>query len=72
MFNFEEFKSSKQGKEKLGPAYDAKKIGLGKDFQSKTSDILKVFEPIIKVLRSIDGDEKPTMGFIYKAIDKAK
>ena len=72
MFDYEEFKSSKWGKEKSGCAYEAKKIVLGKDFQSKASDILKVLKPIVKVLRLVNGDEKPTMGFIYKAIDRAK
>ncbi|KAJ6988930.1 hypothetical protein NC653_021740 [Populus alba x Populus x berolinensis] len=28
--------------------------------------------PLIKVLRLVDSDEKPTMGFIYKAMDEAK
>ncbi|CAL0306258.1 unnamed protein product [Lupinus luteus] len=32
----------------------------------------KVFEPIVKVLRLVDGDTKPTMGFLYEAIDRAK
>ena len=72
MFDLEEFKRSKWGKEKAGPAYESKKIVLGKEFWSKTSDIIKVFEPIVKVLRLVDGDEKPTMGFLYEAIDRAK
>lgn len=33
---------------------------------------MKVFEPIVKVSRLVDGDEKPTMDFIYEAIDRAK
>jgi hypothetical protein len=28
-------------------------------------------EPLVKVLRMVDG-EKPTMGFVYKAMDQAK
>ena len=28
-------------------------------------------EPLVKVLRMVDGD-KPTMGFIYEAMDHAK
>jgi hypothetical protein len=72
MFNSQEFKDSKWGKEKSGPAYDAKKIVLGKEFWSKANDIIKVFEPLVRVLRLVDGDEKPTMGFIYEAIDRAK
>ena len=34
--------------------------------------MLKVHEPLLKVLRLVDGDEKSTMRFIYKAMDRAK
>ena len=27
---------------------------------------------LVKVLRLVDGDTKPTMSYIYKAMDKAK
>ncbi|KAI3939177.1 hypothetical protein MKX01_002045, partial [Papaver californicum] len=33
---------------------------------------LKSVIPLVKVLRLVDGDDKPTMGYIYKAIDKEK
>jgi hypothetical protein len=33
---------------------------------------IKAVYPLIKVLRLVDSDEKPTMGFIYKAMDEAK
>ncbi|CAN1725859.1 hypothetical protein LINPERHAP1_LOCUS260 [Linum perenne] len=33
---------------------------------------LKVFEPLVKVLRLVDGDVKPSMGFVYGEIVKAK
>ncbi|KAK8477885.1 hypothetical protein V6N11_031007 [Hibiscus sabdariffa] len=72
MFNSKEFKESKWGQQKSGPAYEAKKIVLGKDFWKKATDIIKVYEPLVKVLRLVDSDEKPTMGFIYEAIDRAK
>ena len=72
MFRSEKFKKSKYGKEKSGPAYEAKKVVLSTDFWTKAQDIMKVFEPIVKVLRLVDGDEKPTMGFIYEAVDRAK
>ncbi|MFQ6663081.1 hypothetical protein Gotur_030722 [Gossypium turneri] len=52
--------------------YEAKKIVLGKDFWKKANGLIKVYEPLVKVLRLTDGDEKPTMGFIYEAIDRAK
>ena len=28
--------------------------------------------PLVKVLRLVDGDAKPAMGYIYKAMDKSK
>ena len=61
-----DYVSSKWGKEKSRSIYETKKIVIRKDFWSNASDILKVFELIIKVLRLVDGDEKPIMGFIYK------
>ncbi|CAA0819868.1 hAT dimerisation domain-containing protein / transposase-related, partial [Striga hermonthica] len=33
---------------------------------------LSIFEPLVKVLRLVDGDVKPTMGFLYKELTKAK
>jgi hypothetical protein len=33
---------------------------------------IKAAFPLIKVLRLVDSDEKPAMGFIYKAMDEAK
>ncbi|KAK5784981.1 hypothetical protein PVK06_039522 [Gossypium arboreum] len=41
-------------------------------FWKKVVYILKIEEPLVKVLGMCDGDEKPTMGFIYKAMDRAK
>ncbi|MFQ6652494.1 hypothetical protein Gotur_024330 [Gossypium turneri] len=53
-------------------AYEAKKIVLGKDFWKKANDLIKFYEPLVKVLRLVDSDEKPMMGFIYEAVDRAK
>ena len=39
-------------------------------FQCK--HIVKVSEPLVRVLRLVDGDEKPAMGYLYEAMDKAK
>ncbi|XP_061358412.1 uncharacterized protein LOC133302621 [Gastrolobium bilobum] len=33
---------------------------------------LKIVSPLVKVLRLVDGDSKPTMGYIYEAMDRAK
>ena len=70
--NIQEFKESKWGQQKSRLAYEAKKIVLGKDFWKKANDLIKVYEPLVRVLRLVDSDEKPTMGFIYEAVDRAK
>ncbi|KAF1883414.1 hypothetical protein Lal_00042171 [Lupinus albus] len=72
MFNSEEFKKSKFYKQKNVTALEARKIVLDHEFWSMATYILKVFEPIVKVLRLVDGDTKHTMDFIYEAIDRAK
>ena len=33
---------------------------------------LKVFEPLVSLLRLVDGDVKPSIGFVYGEIVKAK
>ncbi|KAL5747620.1 hypothetical protein ACOSQ2_024917 [Xanthoceras sorbifolium] len=33
---------------------------------------LKVFAPLVKVLRLVDGDVKPSMGFLYGELKNAK
>ncbi|XP_065637294.1 uncharacterized protein LOC111990224 [Quercus suber] len=35
-------------------------------------NIVNVSEPLVRVLRLVDGDEKPAMGYLYEAMDKAK
>ena len=41
-------------------------------FWSTCQHIVKVSEPLVKVLRLVDGDEKPTMRYLYEAIENAK
>ncbi|XP_028060037.1 uncharacterized protein LOC114263653 [Camellia sinensis] len=72
MFNSDEWKNSRWGKAKTGQPYNVKTIILGKEFWQKATELCKVHEPLVRVLRLVDGDEKPTMGFIYEAIDRAK
>ena len=33
---------------------------------------MKVSELLLRVLRLVDGDEKPAMGYLYEAMDRAK
>nr|XP_028956498.1 uncharacterized protein LOC103441098 [Malus domestica] len=45
---------------------------LSSHFWSGVLLCLKVFEPLFKVLRIVDGDKKPSMGFLYGELQKAK
>ncbi|MFQ6662672.1 hypothetical protein Gotur_030453 [Gossypium turneri] len=67
-----EFKESKWGQQKSGPAYEAKKIVLRNFFWKKANDLIKDYKPLVKVLSLVDGDEKPTTNFIYEAVNRAK
>ena len=42
-----------------------------KTFWKRAEEIVLFSYPLVKVLRMVDGD-KPTMGFIYEAMDQAK
>ncbi|MBA0820771.1 hypothetical protein Gohar_028149, partial [Gossypium harknessii] len=57
---------------KVRPAYEAKKIVLRNFFWKKANDLIKDYKPLVKVLRLVDGDKKPTTNFIYEAVNKAK
>ncbi|KAG8635684.1 hypothetical protein MANES_16G054458v8 [Manihot esculenta] len=77
MFESEQWIMSKYGQATSGPAHEAKKIVLGlgnegRNFWERAQQIMKVQEPLLKVLRLVDGDDKPTMGFIYEAMERAK
>ncbi|CAD6242804.1 unnamed protein product [Miscanthus lutarioriparius] len=56
---------SKKGK-------DATATILSPTFWKDAKLCLSVFEPLVKVLRLVDGDVKPSMGFIYGELLKAK
>eukprot|EP00267_Zea_mays_P043147 XP_020395211.1 uncharacterized protein LOC109940233 [Zea mays] len=56
---------SKKGK-------DATATVLNPRFWRGVSLCLKVFEPLVKVLRLVDGDVKPSMGYVYGELLKAK
>jgi hypothetical protein len=32
----------------------------------------EITEPLVRVLRLVDGDEKPAMGYLYETMDRAK
>lgn len=45
---------------------------LDSGFWNKCADIVKVTEPLVRVLRIVDSEDKPAMGFLYQAIYKAR
>jgi len=45
---------------------------MNPEFWKEVKMCLKVFEPLVKVLRLVDGDVKPSMGFLYGELVKAK
>ncbi|KAH1218444.1 Thymidylate kinase [Glycine max] len=48
------------------------KVVLMPSFWNSVVYTLKVMVPLVKVLRLVDGERKPAMGYIYEAMDKAK
>ncbi|GKV12270.1 hypothetical protein SLEP1_g23441 [Rubroshorea leprosula] len=43
-----------------------------REFWSNCILIVKISEPLVRVFRLVDNEEKPSMGYLYEAIDKAK
>ena len=41
-------------------------------FWKKAEEVLKLFKPFVKVLRLVDGNYKPTIGFICERMERAK
>ncbi|KAL2532982.1 BED-type domain-containing protein [Abeliophyllum distichum] len=47
-----------------GPSYDDLRINLLRD--------LKIVAPLIRLLRIVDADEKPSLGYVYDGMDRAE
>ncbi|GJT72799.1 RNA-directed DNA polymerase, eukaryota, reverse transcriptase zinc-binding domain protein [Tanacetum coccineum] len=45
---------------------------LKESFRKNIVYTLKLTGPLVNVLRMVDGERKPAMGYVYKAMDKAK
>jgi len=41
-------------------------------FWEKCASIIRITEPIVRVLKIIDSDDRPSMRYLYEAIDSAK
>ncbi|KAL4614173.1 hypothetical protein ACB092_07G034900 [Castanea dentata] len=70
MFTSEDWTHSKWAKEPTGQSV-ALTI-LMPSFWSTIDYSIKVSGPLVRVLRLVDGEKKPAMGYIYKAMDQAK
>ncbi|KAI3858055.1 hypothetical protein MKX03_006326, partial [Papaver bracteatum] len=71
MFTSDAWSKSKNAKEHVGIKVQSI-ILSDENFWPLIISCLKSVIPIVKVLRLVDGDDKPAMRYIYKAIDKAK
>nr|XP_009781132.1 PREDICTED: uncharacterized protein LOC104230094 [Nicotiana sylvestris] len=65
-----EWSESIYAKETLGK--EVARFIIGPYFWNDTVQALKVGNPLVSVLRLVDGEKKPPMGYIYEAMDRAK
>ncbi|XP_050947036.1 uncharacterized protein LOC127151431 [Cucumis melo] len=70
MFTSDEWKDSKWSKEQQGRRV-VQTILLA-SFWTTIVFALKVSGPLVRVLRLVDGEKKPPMGYIYEVMDRAK
>lgn len=70
MFTSETWTKSKYAKEAQGKLVAS--IILMPSFWNHIVYAIKIVGPLVKVLRLVDGEKKPPMGYIYEAMDRAK
>lgn len=70
MFNSDEWKASRSACTSEGKLIE--EVVMDRDFWKKIVICLKGAYPLMKVLRLVDSDEKPAMGYIYEEMDRAK
>ena len=68
----QEFMNSKWGKRPSPITKEVCKTIESNKFWPHVKGVLNVFDPLIKVLRLVDGDDKPTMGFLHEAMERSK
>ena len=69
MFSCDEWNASQWSRKQDGK--DTKKKVNDATFWKKTTEVVKIVEPLVKVLQLVDG-ERLAMGYIYEAMDQAK
>ncbi|XLU20766.1 hypothetical protein S245_056832, partial [Arachis hypogaea] len=70
MFTSDEWVRNKLSREAKGR--EATKIVIRPSFWNHVKYTLKIMGPLVGVLRLVDGEKKPPMGYIYEVIEKAK
>ncbi|XP_019155165.1 PREDICTED: uncharacterized protein LOC109152037 [Ipomoea nil] len=70
LFNSEEFLTSSYFKEEAGK--ECSRIVQMPSFWNTILEALKIGGPLINTLRLVDGDVKPSMGYIYPAMEITK
>ena len=71
MFASEEWGTSSYGKSLAGTKVQGI-ILYDRNFWKAIQFCMKCVLPLVHVLRLVDGDAKPAMGYIYEAMDRAK
>ena len=67
-----EWASSKIAKlAKSQKGVESKNVILSPMFWTNCSKIISISEPLVRTLRMVDGDKKPSMGYLYEAMRKA-
>nr|GMC87084.1 uncharacterized protein LOC109154222 [Ipomoea batatas] len=70
LFNSEEFLTSSYSKEEAGQ--ECSRIVKIPNFWNTILEALKIGDPLISILRLVDGEVKPSMGYIYPAMEITK
>ncbi|XP_075096943.1 uncharacterized protein LOC142174720 [Nicotiana tabacum] len=70
LFVSDEYTNSVYGREARGR--ESADIILSPSFWNNEVHALKIGGPLVKVLRLVDGEQRPSMGYLYEAIDRAK
>ncbi|OIT06961.1 hypothetical protein A4A49_18386 [Nicotiana attenuata] len=70
LFVSDEYTSNAYGREARGRK--SADIILSPSFWNNVVHALKIGGPLVKVLRLVDGERRPPMGYLYEAIDRAK
>nr|XP_016452134.1 PREDICTED: uncharacterized protein LOC107776735 isoform X2 [Nicotiana tabacum] len=70
LFVSDEYTNSAYGREARGR--ESADIILSPSFWNNVVHALKIGGPLVKVIRLVDGEQRPPMGYLYEAMDKAK